>query len=364
MTKNLHDVLSDIASDAGPVDLLDRVRGETRALRWRRRATVGAVGLGAAGAIVLGAVLVSPTVESPTDPAETAAPVSPLPAEIDLTAAAPGGVAAASLVIVSEGVLYAVDAATDDVVRIETEQLVLGRLQLSADGSRVLVQYDAVPGEVLAPFYVIDLNAGTTVFAGRQKSTSDRFELSPDGDRLAATQYETDSLGNARGQPEIELIDLASGATTRVEYTPVPTRDGALLVNDLAWSPDGSRLALQYFNGQDIFEIPSGALVAAETLTSLLLIANPWSADSSRLLKQSGSAVSTWPTNGPGRPIGSSRIVGQPLGFAGPDLLLWLVDSRELVVTTLDGDAVGVPTRIVTDTSVDDVTSALATAAG
>lgn len=390
MTKHLKDVLADIASDAGPVDLLDRVRGETRVLRWRRRAAVGAGALGVAGAVALGAVLVDPVTDRPTDAAETAPPVSPLPARLDLTTAPTGGVDAASMIIISGRSLYAVDAADGAVTRIDTgpagssaqlsgEYPDARTVQLSADGTRAVLTdlvYFATEAELgqTPQVSVIDLATGATVYsephlrvglAGTPAGTSTRFTLSPDGDRLVAARYDTDDLGNTKGVPWLEIIDLASGQPIAIDYV---TDRGVEVepLGALAWSPDGNRLALLYLNGQDIIEIPTGDLVAAETVSSRLLIANPWSADSMRLLKQSGSAVSTWPAEAgapAGRPIGSSRLVGEPLGFAGPDLLLWRMDADQLVVTTLDGEAVGVPTTIVSDAPVDTVASALATAA-
>lgn len=370
MTKHLHDVLSDIASDAASVDLLDRVRSETRALRWRRRAAVGGVALGAAGAIVLGAVLIEPVVDAPTDPAETAAPVSPLPAEIDLTTATPGGVEAASLVMVSGGVLYAVDAATDDVVRIETGQPVTGYPELSADGSRVLLQFNPMTPPASPMVEVIDLATGATLLSEAQQrlSLADRFGLAPDGQSLAAARYETDSLGNAVGPPRLEMIDFGSGDATLIAYAPLADRRADLEpLGGLAWSPDGTRLTLSYLNGQDIIEMPSGIVVSTETVSSKTLTGTPWSPDSSRLLMVSTSSVSTWPADpaaAGAQPIGSSPIIGIPLGFAGADLLLWDMGGGELVVTTLDGEPVGVPTRVVSDTPVDYVASAVATAPG
>ncbi len=394
MTKHLHDVLSEIASDAGPVDLLDRVRGETRALRWRRRATVGAVGLGSAGAIVLGAVLVSPTVESPTDPAETAAPVSPLPARLDLTTAPTGGVDAASLIIISGGSLYAVDAADGAVVRIDTDSSAIGdpqlstqrpverTHQLSADGTRVvatdLVFFGPASDSMPTPqVSVIDLASGATIysephqqsgFAGTPVGTSSRFSLSPDGDRLVASRYDTNDLGHSIGAPQLEIVDLASAQTTPIDHAAMADRRVDVdPLGGLAWSPDGSRLALSYLNGQDIIEMPTGAVLVTEAVSERLLTDNPWSADSARLLKGTQSSVSTWPAGAAAvgaAPIGSSRIIGIPLGFAGPDLLLWSSSESELVVTSLNGDQVGVTTTIVSDAPVDAVASALATAPG
>lgn len=387
MTKHLQDVLSDIASDARQVDLLDRVRSETRSLRWRRRAAVGGVALGAAGAIALGAVLVDPVVEVPTDPARTGPPVSPLPALLDLSTAPTGGVDAASLVLVSDGSLYAVDAAGGGVVRIDTGRPVSGdpqlaadrplvrTAQLSADGSRAvlteLVYFDPAAEPVPTPqVSVIDLATGATVYSEphQQSGFSARFALSPDGQRLVAARYATDELGDAVGVPRLEVIDLESRQTTPIDYAAIADRRVDFdPLGALAWSPDGSRLALSYLNGQDIIEMPTGAIVVTEARSSRVLTANPWSADGTRLLKEGTSSVSTWPADpaaAAAQPVGSSRVVGVPLGFAGPDLLLWREGESELVVTSLDGDSVGVPTMIISDAPVDAVASALATATG
>jgi hypothetical protein len=242
----------------------------------------------------------------------------------------------------------------------------------SADGARVAVQ---TPDGV----EVADLDSGETFAVNGSTSARTTPLLSPDGARVALRSgFEVEFVDVATNRvlgdpittigappsfsPDGSLVAVPSFVGVVVLQMPsldvvvaVPPRRPGDLVTDLAWSPDGLRLALSGPRGQSrIVEANTGADVTKE-ITLEVGSQLRWSSDGSRI------AVIV--------PGGSSRIIDARTGdtirelpsVRGPiELAGWTSADRRLVVVraaepddavvefidTATGQRVGPPSRI------------------
>jgi hypothetical protein len=223
--------------------------------------------------------------------------------------------------------------------------------ELSPDGSRVA--YTVLLGNDVVLSVDSDSESGMLLNVGRDNAplSPDLARWKPDGSELAFA-VSIDPEGEARNAySEIWLSPIGvPGARVLLQTQPNET------INDLAWSPDGSKLAYRgtkftvVTDGLGTHGDPTGTFVRVVTLdgvhtTRLDEVSDPeftmgagpaWSPDGSELAWVLGGEVRVGPSDGSGwraLPPVSSDILGT--GWANSPVI-WSGDGTRLLVGQLD----------------------------
>lgn len=367
MTRHLHDVLNDIASDLQPTDLVAGVATRAARIRWMRRAVVAGTALGVA-AVVSFVTIGLPSWQQSTRPDRELPVTQPtvplLTPAIDLDLASPGLLAEVSgLAVVREtdGTLrtIALDVKRGDAVVLDAAAPSgLESVDLSSNGSRALLT-----GATSA--IVVDLATGETIYElVREKHQP--VALSWDSHSLITLARDLTPDPAAAATPwQLTTIDLATGA---IDQRGAPLQRSSA-AGEIFPAPFGATIFVRYDGSiQDTrlhrLELSTGETLYSDGYTELETMSMHWPADGSKLAIETTSSLRIMtPTDKVGVLLGSLRKLGVPLGFASNEHLVWWAPGTgetTLVVTDLDGKELTGSTRLRTTGDV----VALATALG
>jgi hypothetical protein len=232
----------------------------------------------------------------------------------------------------------------------------LRKVDLSADGEHALfvgstaaVVVHLATGEVTALEGIKDHPVG----------------LSPDGAYVFTIGPSPESV--PAGDPpvwQLAKIDSTTGASTLIPYTTQRSRVKA----DLWAAPDNQTVFVRYEGSyQDMrtsrVDVASGKVTYTEPFTPISIENMRWASDGSSMLTELSSSVRVLkPTDQIGIVQKTLTKVGAPLGFAGPDRLVWgheIPDGADLWLTDVNGLTIGQPTRILTTGKVLNFATAL-----
>ena len=367
MTRQLHDVLNDIASDVPSTDLVAGVASRAARIRWTRRAATA--GTAIAVAAVVGLVTVGlPSWQNSTRPdrnVPATQPIAPLLAsDIDLDAAQHG--------VTFDATGLAVVAGPDGEYRTVALELASGRAvvldaqvpaglesaHLAVDGSRALLLGSASA-------VVLDLVSGETLYElPREKQQP--VALSWDAQSLITFTRDLTPEAGTEGTPwRLTTIDLATGTASQLGE-PLQRSSAA---GEIFAAPFGATIFVRYDGSvQDArlhrIDLATGTTLFSETYFAHKTSSIFWSADGSLLAAESTSSVRLMtPSNEVGDIVESFGKVGVPLGFVGPDHLVWWRPGSGgalLVLSDLTGNELPETTSLSTSGSVVAVATALA----
>ena len=327
MTRDLHEVLNDIASDLQPTDLVAGVATKAARIRWTRRAALG--GTAFAVAAVVGFVTIGlPSWEQTTQPDRELPVTQPtipvLNADIDLDDARTGHLASPSgLAVVreSDGTLrtVALDVERGEAVALEAAAPSdLESVDLSSNGSRALLT-----GATSA--VVVDMATGQTIYElAREKHQP--VALSWDSHSLITLARDLTPDPAAAGTPwQLTTIDLATG---EIDQRGAPLQRSSA-AGEIFPAPFGATIFVRYDGSiQDTrlhrLELSTGATLYSDGFSVLETRSMHWPADGSKIAIETTSALRIMtPTDKVGVLLGSLRKIGVPLGFAGNEHLVW-----------------------------------------
>ncbi|HEX6228815.1 MAG TPA: hypothetical protein VFZ41_05050, partial [Solirubrobacterales bacterium] len=146
----------------------------------------------------------------------------------------------------------------------------------SPDGRRIVFSGDPDIGN--DELYVMDADGSNRRRLTRTDSDETDPAFSPDGSRIAFVSFTNGSLGS-----EIHLMDADGGNRVRLLY---PPGKGFVTNVDPAWSPDGTRIAFSrdVAGGTDVWVIDLASGAETRLTSSPELESEPdWSSDSSRI---------------------------------------------------------------------------------
>ncbi len=366
MTERLHDVLDDIASDAPSRDLVAGVASRAARIRWLRRAVLGATAF--AVATVVGLVTVGlPSWQQSTSPDRElpiTRPTAPLLApEIDLDAAPVGTLPTASGLAVVRG--------TDDTLRIVAMNVTAGdsvaidavapddlkAIQLSHDGARALLVGDT---SVVA----IELATGDTLYE-MPREKHQPIALSWDGRSLVTFARDlTPEPAGSTTPWQLTTIGLSTGVVQQLG-APLQRSSAA---GDIFAAPYGSSIFVRYDgtigdNRLHRLDLATGVTTYSDDYSALNTASMHWSTDGSLLLAETPSAVRVLtPNDKVGELVASLAKVGVPLGFAGPDHVVWWrqgTGEASLLLTDLAGNELPETATLSTEGTVIAVATAI-----
>ena len=367
MTRHLQDVLNDIASDVPSTDLVAGVANRAARIRWMRRAATAGTAIAVAavvGFVTLGLPSWQPTTR-PDRNVPATKPIAPLLAsDIDLDAAQHGiSLDATGLAVVAEPDgsyrTIALELASGRAVVLDAQvPASLDSVALSVDGSRALFLGSASA-------VVVDMVSGETLYElPREKDQP--VALGWDAQMLITFQRDQTPDAGTEGTPwRLTTIDLATGTATQLGE-PLQRSSAA---GEIFPAPFGASIFVRYDGSlQDArlhrIDLATGATVFSDNYRALKTSSMHWSADGSLLAAENTSAVRLMTPNAQiGDIVESFGKVGAPLGFVGPDhLVWWRPGSGEalLVLSDLSGNELPVTTSLSTSGSVVAVATALA----
>jgi hypothetical protein len=199
---------------------------------------------------------------------------------------------------------------------------------LSNDGTRLMVVYDEASTPRLE---VMDLETGSRQDLGGKAGYCSR--LSPDNRTVAAWEPSAES-------DPLVLLDVATGERRVAGQAEHPAASSNWC-NDVAWSPDGSLLAMPDSDGT----LVTGREGEALTRFPKRYAVNggqSWSPDGTRILLYDqgvGRYVVRVFSTGAETTLGDNRIMTVPVGWAG-SRVVWLAGTpgdQRLVTTDVDG---------------------------
>jgi dipeptidyl aminopeptidase/acylaminoacyl peptidase len=346
-----------LADQVVPVDLLARLDRSAavapRAARARRWLMV------AAAAVVVVVVLLSARGLLPGLRPDVIVPAVHPPKVVRLgdgSSASPGRALMEVTLAPSSGheaATFLVVAGSDEASRVPMPAATMSfRSHLSHDGTRLMLQYDDASTTRLE---IMDLRTGSRQDPGGKDSYCPR--LSPDNRTVAVweSSVEPDPL---------VLLDVATAErrVARQAHHPAPPS-----CNDVAWSPDGSLLAMPDGDGT-LVTGRGGQAIARFPNRYAVNGSQSWSPDGSRILLYDqgvGRYVARTLVNGEETLLGDNRIMTVPVGWAG-SRIVWLAGTpghQRLVTTDGEGRGERLWTRFdVGDQAIDTVSwsSALA----
>ena len=364
MTRQLHDVLNDIASDVPPTDLVAGVATRATQIRWMRRAKAGGAAL--ALAAVVGVVTVGlPSWQQSTRPDRdviSTQPTAPLLAtEIDLDAAQHGVLdETTGLAVVedADGTRRTIALDIESGLAVVLDAVVPGDLEsvrLTADGTRGLF----IGATSTA---VIDMISGETIYE-LTRTKHQPVGLSWDGRSVITFQINPPDPPDALPTWQLVTIDVDTGLSTA--HGPPIGRSS--VTGELFAAPDGVTVFVRYDgsvqdNRTHRLSLVTGETVYSEPYTALRIESMHWVADGSLLAAETTSLRIMTPNDQVGDLLKSVRKAGVPLGFAGPEHLVWWRPGTAVVslaLTDLVGNELQDPTALSTAGQVIALATAL-----
>lgn len=318
----LRSALQELAGEARPAPLLERLdQQHDRSVR-RYRLTIAAVAAAAVTAVVAGSLVVlrmdQPRIIEPVvRPPKVfglAEVISSRPGRSDVLVSLSNVEGAASA--------YLLPAGSDDAVKLPASYRRTNTQSMSADGTRLIRHHD----RLLYPFIeILDLRTGRRDDLGGVKGFCP--ELSPDNRTVALF-----------GDGGVQLIDVR---TRTMQTLGTPARGPEPCGGGLGWSPDGKLLMIRGVKdtrvvdraGEVVLRVPS-AFPANGSMS--------WSPDGRSVLlydRNSSRFVAVDVASGGTTHLPPPSVGDRPVGWAG-SRVVWLAGGygeQSLVMTDLDG---------------------------
>jgi hypothetical protein len=226
---------------------------------------------------------------------------------------------------------------------------------LSNDGTRLMVEYDEASTPRLE---VMDLETGSRQDLGGKVGYCPR--LSPDNGTVAVWEQSVES-------DPLVLLDVATGERRVARQAEHPAKASSNWCDDVAWSPDGTLLAVPDGDGT-LVTGRDGQAVTRFPKRYAVNGGQSWSPDGTRILlydQGAGRYVARTLSTGAETVLGDNRIMTVPVGWTG-SRVVWLDGTpgdQRLVTTDIDGGDERVWIRFdVDDRAIDTISwsSALA----